>query len=124
MVIPAKLNKNGGTVPVLIPAKLLKIMVNVIEVNTGCIEYQSGPKTVCLYMVTTSLFTKRNSKSLYCQTSLRLSVKNLFLGVISNNQGEVLFLKSFIFLRCLCTIMNHVNRHSLSIYNNGIMKQI
>ena len=47
-VIPAKLNKKGGTVPVLIPAKLLKIIVNVIEVNSGCIKYHSGPKTVCL----------------------------------------------------------------------------
>jgi hypothetical protein len=41
--------KNGGTVPVLIPAKLLKIMVKVMEVNKGCIKYQSGPKTfVCI----------------------------------------------------------------------------
>ena len=124
MVIPAKLNKNGGTVPVLIPAKLLKIIVNVMDVNNGCIKYQSGPKTVCLYTVVMSRFTKRNSKSLYCQTSFKLSVKNLFLGVISNNQGVALFSESFIFLRCLCTIMGLVNRHSLSIYNDDIIKQI
>lgn len=48
MVMPAKLNKNGGTVPVSIPAKLLNMMVKVMEVNKGCIKYQRGPKTVCL----------------------------------------------------------------------------
>ena len=82
MVIPAKLNKNGGTLPVLMPAKLLKIIVNVKDVNNGCIKYQRGPKTVCLCAVTKSRFTKRNNKSRYCQISLKFVEKNLFLGVI------------------------------------------
>jgi hypothetical protein len=29
-----------------------------MEVNKGCIKYHSGPKTVCLYTVTTSLHEK------------------------------------------------------------------
>jgi hypothetical protein len=48
-----------------------------MEVNKGCIKYHSGPKTVCLYTVTTSLFTKSISKSRYCQTSLN-SAKIVF----------------------------------------------
>ncbi len=48
MVRLAKLNKKGGTSPVLIPAILLKMIVKVIEVNKGWIKYQKGPKTVCL----------------------------------------------------------------------------
>jgi hypothetical protein len=48
-VIPAKLKQNGGTVPVLIPAKLLKIIVKVMEVNNGCIKYQAVLKQfVCI----------------------------------------------------------------------------
>jgi hypothetical protein len=39
-VIPAKLNKKRSG-SVLIPAKLLKIMVKVMEVNKGCIKYKA-----------------------------------------------------------------------------------
>ena len=41
-MIPAKLNKNGGTVPVLIPAKLLKIIVKVIVMvdENGKFDYK------------------------------------------------------------------------------------
>lgn len=35
IVIPAKLNKNGGTVPVEILATLLNIKVKITEVNKG-----------------------------------------------------------------------------------------
>jgi hypothetical protein len=47
-VIPAKLNKKRR-VSVLIPAKLLKIMVKVMEVNKGCIKYKAVLKPfVCI----------------------------------------------------------------------------
>jgi hypothetical protein len=32
-----------------------------MEVNKGCIKYQSGPKTVCLWTVTTSLSRKASA---------------------------------------------------------------
>ncbi len=64
MVIPAKLNKNGGTAPVEIFATLLKIKVKIKDVNRGSIRYQRGPNTVCLYIVTISRFTKSSNKSL------------------------------------------------------------
>lgn len=82
MVIPVKLNKKGGIAPVSIPARLLKIIVNVIDVNKGWIKYHNGPKTVCLWAVITSLFTKSNNKSRYCQTSLKFIEKNWFFGDI------------------------------------------
>ena len=48
MDMPAKLNKNGGTVPVSILATLLNIIVKVRAVNKGWIKYHKGPKIVCL----------------------------------------------------------------------------
>ena len=48
MDTPAKLNKNGGTVPVSILATLLKMSVKVSAVNKGWIKYHNGPRMVCL----------------------------------------------------------------------------
>ena len=88
MVIPAKLNKKEGMIPVLIDAILLNTKVKITEVNKGCIKNHKGPNMVCLYTVTISRFTKSHSKSLYLQISLKLRSISFPLGEISYNQSD------------------------------------
>jgi hypothetical protein len=99
-----QIEQNGGTVPVLIPAKLLKIMVKVMEVNKGCIKYQSGPKTVCLYIPSISL--EKHKQITVLPNFLEVQRKEFVLGVISNNHSVVLFSCSCIGSMLLIFIIN------------------
>jgi hypothetical protein len=51
------------------------------EVKQGWIKYHNGPKTVCLYTVTTSRLQKQSKSVL--PNLFKFKEKNLFLGVIS-----------------------------------------
>jgi hypothetical protein len=58
-----------------------------MEVNKGCIKYHSGPKTVCLYTVTTSLFTHQQITVL--PDFLRFSEKKLFWCYLKQPLGGI-----------------------------------
>jgi hypothetical protein len=47
-VIPARLKRKAGMIPVEIDAILLKTRVKITEVNSGWIKNHKGPSTVCL----------------------------------------------------------------------------